>query len=721
MSAHIPVASDVTFSALRDRPAADDPITKLFFDHTMPSGLRLLAVAEPVHRTMHGYLTAGAALAAFEEALVVAVNGGVESGLVRAFAAANQAVRSANQLTVVDQRAFAGITAVIIEGQTALVGYVPPGQALLIQDRRLYGVPDLSSWLPGYMPDGIVEAQEPLGLRCTVIPLLRRTAIREGDRLMIGTSVVGRILAGRELTLLADAPETAVVEQLEEALAAADLDDTYAAWIRFDADPNSVAKRHEHMHEMDRVWKGQSTQPFSAVHLDDERTRAVQVSSSTDRLHTRIIEMSERVFGRSGLDTLPLGATRRSDVPYGAILDRGRARKRTSAPSGWRAWLPRGMHISRRELIGFVLVIAMAASILYGRDIRQARAAKQDRYLGSARTELTLAADASDNQVQLQHLDAAERAITEAIEHGTKASEVEPWQHKLAKAKDEAAGIQRLSSPTQIVELPKSAKATEPKLIFTSGHLYLIAGSVYEVGLATNELTPILNKGKRVDNVKVHAIVDATVDGGLLLVSDGISLFQLNADGSWTVNELPDRDSGTWTGSATGAFKGNYYLLDPDKPAIDRFAAGTLDQAPEDWLTDSQPELANSVDMVIDGNIRVLLADGTVETFYRGKVKGTLSLGTPGSRAHYVGLASNSNGTQLYAVISRSDGASFVVCEIASGTVQEVASLTSWHAGYDSTANKALSNATDFAVDPSTGTLYVVAPSGVWKAAVPTL
>src|SRR6188472_3019475 len=76
--------------------AADDPLRRLFVDRSITGGMRLLALAEPVHRTAGGHVAAAAALAAFEEAFVVARSEGIESGLTRAFAAANSAVRSAN-------------------------------------------------------------------------------------------------------------------------------------------------------------------------------------------------------------------------------------------------------------------------------------------------------------------------------------------------------------------------------------------------------------------------------------------------------------------------------------------------------------------------------------------------------------------------------------------------------------------------------------------------
>jgi hypothetical protein len=717
------LAHAVTNDAQHRDATGDDPFARLFFDHTTAAGIRLLAVAEPVHHSVHGYLTAAAALAAFEEALLVAVNCGVEPGLVRAYAAANEAVRAANQLTVVDQRAFAGITAVAIDGQSAVIGVVPPGQSRLIQDGRLYGVPDLKTWSPAFMPCGAGDGQDPLGLRASVRPLFRRTTVREGDRLLLGASAVGRVIGNRELMPLADSPDVAVVDQLEAALEASGVEQAYAAWIRFDADPSVAARRAERLNEIDRLWKGQAAHPPLPTpdaddSLDSPRLRR---SQRWNALHTRLIEVSERILGGRSAEPLPFETIRRAELAASeGSLRKLRATRPNKSASSFHTWLPRGMRppISRREIIGLLLVLAIVCSALYGRDVRFARAAKPDRYLTTARTELSLAAQATKPADQDLHLAAAQQALNNALNHGAKPEAIAPWQHQLAAAKDAADGTARLTGIVKLDALPAGSKDARPRLLLAGDTLYLIAGSVYQVDTASNALQPVLIPGHRADGVVVGAIVASTVDGGALLVSDGATLFRLNADGSWDAAPLPIAGD-AWTGAAAGAFKGSFYLLRPEHAQIVKFAASGLDSEPNDWLKEPDSALANAVDMEIDGSIHVLLANGTIETYFKGMPKSSVALAAQGDPGSFLGIAPGSDGHNLYAVEFEKGEATLFQLDLASGATRRIGALTSWHAGYDAAQTAAFGQTIDFAVDDAAGLLYFVTADGLWKATLP--
>lgn len=706
-------------------PIGGDPLARLFFDRVTPGGVRVLALAEPVHRTPHGYLTAANALTAFEEAVLVAINAGIEPGLERAFTAANEAVRAANRLTVVNQRAFAGITAVAIQGQTATIGFVPPGQALLLQDGRLYGIPDLSSWSPNFMPAASTDGHEPLGLRCAVRPVYRRTTVREGDRMLLGASAVGRVLADRGVVPLADAPDVAVAEQLEAALAAAGVDDAYAAWFRFDADPCVVAARAERMQQVERLWKGQapSTQPFapvpvSADELTDPRYRR---SHSMDRWHTRMIEASERVLGRHEPEALPYDAVRRPDVACAPMsLGRYRPARQRPVSAGLRGWLPRGLFpaVSRKGTLALLVAAAIVGSSAIGWNVREARASRSDRYLAQARSELDLAAGATGS-VAFVHLGAAERALDAALDHGASAEEVASSQQELAASLDATSGLVRLADIQLLTRLPGGLDTASAHLVLAGGKLYVVAGSVYEVDTAGQRLMPVLEPGRRVDGIRAGAITAATVDGDALLVSDGENLFRLETGGVWTAAELARAEgSRVWDATATGAFKGNYYLLDADSAQIEKFAADDLTGDPVDWLDEPDPALGRAVDMVIDGRIYVLTADGTLTTYYKSEVEGGASLATEGDGGRFIGLAAGSDG-RLYGLETGEERATLVRYDLKGGQIARYAPRTRWHQGYDAAGAGAMAQAVDFAVDAERGLLYFVTSDGLWRVALP--
>jgi hypothetical protein len=220
MNTTSPVDYEVNIGTPASAEETDGPFAQLFCDRTVGGGVRVLAVAEPMQRTGFGYFTAAAALAAFEETLIVALKDGVSNGLARAFKSANDAVRRGNSRSEGGLRAHAGITSIVIEGQAATIGFIPPGQALLVQDGQLYAIPDLQSWAPGFMPCADVDEPEPLGFGANVRPLIRTTQIGSGDQLLLGASSVGRALTNPALGPIRELSEATIMNRDEAGLAA---------------------------------------------------------------------------------------------------------------------------------------------------------------------------------------------------------------------------------------------------------------------------------------------------------------------------------------------------------------------------------------------------------------------------------------------------------------------------------------------------------------------
>jgi hypothetical protein len=316
---------------------------------------------------------------------------------------------------------------------------------------------------------------------------------------------------------------------------------------------------------------------------------------------------------------------------------------------------------------------------------------------------------------------AAQRALNDAINHGAEPAELAPLQQAVAAAEDTASGIGRITEIAKLFDVPAMAAEGQPRLLLAGGRLYLIAGGVYLVGEHDAAPQPVLTPGQRKDGVKAGTIVDAAVDGGELVVSDGATLFRLRDDGGWDALALPDGSEDGWTGDAAGAFKGSFYLLDPENGQIVKFAGSALDNPPSDWLASSEPSLANAVDMEIDGSIRVLLADGTIITYFKGDQTGSVSAAGPSGLGSFVALAPSASEGVVYAVEIEGGSATLVRVDLTSGETVRLAALTSWHAGYDASATRAFGETVDFAVDEATNTLYFVTDRAVWSATLPAL
>ena len=705
---------------------SDDPIRRLFVDQILPGGTRLLAMAEPVHRTPGGYLTAATALVAFEEALAVAIDSGVEAGLTRAFGAANTAVRLADHSAAVGRREFAGITAIVIAGVDAFIACVPPGQALLLQDERLYGVPDLATWAHGYIPREGSEAPEPLGLALFVRPVMRRTLISAGDQVVLGSSAVGRVMATVQPTpRQAGAAQQAaapVVQTIERALETSRVEDAYAAWVRV-APVTARAASTERFVEIER----NRTRPYaetrperSATPHTDPRLRRAQ---RFDRLHGRMIDASERLLGGRETETLPLDARRRAAAPPGAsALERHVQRHQLSLGPTLRCRLPRGprLPVSKRSLLALFVVLVLIAGAALGYDVRQARADKQDRHLNTARIELQRANLAgSDEEIQ-RHLAEARQALDEALENGADETVIAQWQSQADAVEDRINNVRRIKSLTRIGTLPPSLAGESARLVYAGGQLFLVANEVYAIDDANLRMIRLLKEGDKVGRTAAGRITGATADGQDLVVTDGRSLFRRTPEGRWSAKRLADSASSEgWVSAACGMFKGSLYLLEIDaSPQIKKFDANALDREPNNWADDDAiPAISTGVDMVVDGNIFVLTGNGTIHELHKGDLTGEIELDPLGDDSRFVGMDRGEATSALFVIEVSGTDARLTRVEPEGKDVVHFLPPKYDPAGQAGAA-AAFTRATEFVVDEVTGFVFVLTPDGLWRGAL---
>ncbi len=698
----------------------DDPVAQLFFDRTTSTGVRLLAVAEPVNRTPHGFLTAAAALAAFEEAVIVAIKVGIEPGLYRAFAAANDAVRAANHRTHGSLRAYTGVTAVAIDGQHATIGYVPPGQVLIFQDGRMYGVPDLATWEPGFMPWSDSEEPEPLGFSPVPRPRFRRTIIGSGDQFMLGESSVGRVLAKPEFGSFDDLTEENVVTRVEEGLAASGVEDAYAAWIRCDkAAARSVNEAR--MAEIERIWHSQPGSASGRSELgflvDPRQRRAIK----RDQWRERLIETSERLFGRREVECLPLESYRRTSAPVGAgSLHRYVAPHHPTFTPWFRAWLPRGLRLphSRRSFAALIAVLLVVASVAVTQNVRDTRAAKQDLFLSVAEIEILQAQSATSRDAAASHIELANNSLDNALANGADSDLISDWRNDLAEVEDRWNGVGRFTEMKRIGTIPENLNVEKPQLIQVGSSLFLIAGGVYQIDESKQQLMSMLEPGVKIDGLTVRSIVSAAVDGEDLLVTDGRSLFRLDESMTWSSSRIASSTAGDgWNARATGAYKGSYYLFDANAKQINKFDGSQLDEQPVEWLNDKAVKHATHVvDMVVDTDIYLLTTDGSIFSFNRGKVGERYQIPDASDRASMVGLYGGTELAYLYVVeIDNKRGELVRYDAVSQERILYLAPAPS-HLNFNGAATNAFSETVDFAVDENAGVIYFVTPDGVWRA-----
>ncbi len=718
MSAAFDFDNDVTAAGPLLPAHADDPFARLFCDRTTTSGIRLLAVAEPVDRKPEGYLAAAAAIAAFEEALSVAVLNGAEAGLQRAFVSANDAIRSSNRRVMASKRSFVGITAVVINGQSATIGFVPPGQALLIQDGKLYGVPDLASWKTGFMPVADQDAPDPLGFSATVRPQIRTTEIGVDDQFVLGASAVGRVLAHQDTPSLSDSDRHGVITRLEEALADSGVDDAYAAWIRCDPAPE-ITVSTERMAEFERIWRGQqpavlSPLPSREVQTDPKLRRA----ASFDALHIRLIEASERVFARKEPVALPLDSRRRQITPLGAgSLERYVAPRILHVGPGLRSVMPRGMRISVRSLLGLIVVLTVVTAIALTKDVELGSGSSQDELLSQASTELQLARASATDEEALAHLAVAQRAVDKALGKGSDSEVAAGWRNEIAQATDKANGVIRLGEISRIGSMPESFAGSNPQLLFAFNRIYLLADGVYEVGASDHQLLPVLLPGDVIESTSFGTVQNAAADANGMLVSDGTSLFTLDRSGNWSA--MPLERTLRNSVSQTGLYKGSYYVLDAPVAQVTRLS-GTIPSAEPVALLSEEAMafVSDPVDLAVDGYVYLLEREGSVKVFFKGEYKGSLQVLPDEVDQNVVGLFRGDRDSDLYVVAVKNGAGTLAIYDRTEHETSLYALPTEMHLAFNPEAEAAFANAIDFVVDESTQTLYFVTTEGLWQASL---
>jgi hypothetical protein len=154
----------------------------------------LLALADPVERAP------GDAVAAREilEGLRGEIDGrepdDVIGALHTAYAGLSGWLLGQNRANAGRRKIFLGLTCVVGCGDDLFIAQVPPGQALIRQDGRLYAFPRLRSWLPTFQPSRTYDLPNPLGLREVTEPQVHYSRAVTGDLLaVVSSSVAARL------------------------------------------------------------------------------------------------------------------------------------------------------------------------------------------------------------------------------------------------------------------------------------------------------------------------------------------------------------------------------------------------------------------------------------------------------------------------------------------------------------------------------------------------
>jgi cell division protein FtsB len=221
------------------------------------------------------------------------------------------------------------------------------------------------------------------------------------------------------------------------------------------------------------------------------------------------------------------------------------------------------------------------------------------------------------NDVGFSKLLLAQELAKKALESDFNRSEVETLLSNIQQKIDEISITKRVSAEYLFAE----NLMVVPKIIlYSNNNLYLIseAGEIALYNIKTKE-------GKTVASLpegsgKVITAAAANAIDQIYVLTDGYKMYSYsNEDRVITALEISD-DAGKWEESTTIAeYAQNIYFLDSQAgvvwkhiPSDNGYSKG------HDYLDTVNGSIKNAVDMVIDGDIFILLPDGTIRRFSRG-------------------------------------------------------------------------------------------------------
>jgi hypothetical protein len=701
--------------ALIDGQAAD-PDGIVFIDQAPDRwGRLLLACVEPGEFSERGLELAAVALRTLRHVFAV-TPGAASEALHTAFAAANDALLAENRVLTTgrwERRICVGATAVVLQGRDVYVAQAAPSQAILIQDQRVYAFPEVASWRGDYVPDAIIPQSLPLGLAEDPATQIFQSDAAPGDLIALCATSVGHQLARDDESLLALFDASLLTDDLEGSV-----DRLERLIVR-----KGIVSSFAVVASITRLG---ATQQFPGMRTRSRRSLAGGISGSgqDDALpvprgalaRDAAIAVAERFSRAVPAPAQESAARKRITAAPGAQSVR-RYRESGGLPVELRANLPRGpvVHVPARVLAISVALLMVAGgagatvNFQHGRDARaRAALAEVDRSLQDA---------AANPLVATSMVTQAEQALDEARASGANPDLVSEYARALSTVRDNAWKMRRLQDVQMLGALPTSAVGVPARLALSGETLYVAAGDLYELHPREKRLVLLLAQGTDVAGKRVGKLRSVSVDGGVVIASDGTATFFRDSQGAWQRRALAVNEVGkmsdtlpivSWGDAAYGvSWEGN----------IVRFFETSAGPQAEDWSTSEQnPDLLQVMDFVIDGKIHLLLQDGRILTFSRGQLESTVTpfvtprLGTPRSLAQ-APLAAQRYLVDGDAVIGSNQGR-FIRVDGNGNTTQFLTPETA-------TAGNALANVDEVAIDELTGTVFWIADDVVWQARLP--
>ncbi len=728
------------------------------------TGRRGYVVAtEPLDRSWSGIELAGQAREIIVTELRRLQHLPADEALGRSLAAANAVVfgkTHESAITRLEDAPLIGATVIVFEDQFATFAHLPPGQLLLVEDGLIYTLPDFESWFPNYeQPDLSTNAAEPLGYASWTAPLMAQTEIRAGDAIILCASETGRafiedvIGSGhsiRDLSYLHHRDPDIVLDTFKDVVISRDMTTAAVAVISFPPLPNSaqiqtISDVRQRAREYWRHSKAvvrqlrpaaarsrKATPPQMAGAQTMAATSTVAVTSTAGATTTRKFRGQERIRGLFEPAPDKKAAWRKPSqisefgVPGAHGVDLFRGQTHYMGDASWRHNLPR-LPIIGSAWIWPLMVMIIAGVILGGLWVRQEYLLPDvdiDATLAEIDQRIVTARDADDDAEVAAVLAVAQGEIDRAREMGVPAETLDQRQQVVTEMLDDATAVVRMSDVQRIGSLPEEFGDASVQGVYTPAGVFFVAGSLYQYRPNQDgsrpDLVTILTQGEEIDGSTVGSLWGLAFDAKGLYVTDGETVFMLPVESQeWRAVKLGRINNQEWTPGPIAAFDGSIYLLEAQYRQIYRFPIETSETVaePRDWLlTGARDQIERATDLAIDGNIYVLLEDGTVQQMYQGDLRTEImpDYVAPDVAEALVGRGGSGYLYQAVAVDIGDDGR-IVAFDLEGNHAVQLKLPIGFSTG-DANVREPFDGVQDVIVDESTGTIYIINADAIWTA-----
>ncbi|MDQ4099848.1 MAG: hypothetical protein M3121_05060 [Chloroflexota bacterium] len=779
-------ASAVAFALSRGAPA--DAREWLTVD--LPMGLNpgrrgIIVAVEPVVRTERSIELATRA----RELLVIRLRerGTPEEVLTRAFASASAALCEENGVGAdasFEGRVLLGVTALLIEDETATVAFVPPGQTLIVQDGLVSAIPELGSWLPDYVPESPLSVVETMGFSPVIAPAMVRTELKPGDMVIVGSAACGQALArevsaaglrASDLSYLFGHDPDFVLDLFRGVFIRDGVDAAAVAVVGFPPLPSAVQVRTlaDVGRRLQERWRAGGANvrrwlpsprpiavpaaaggrtgvlstaydvPFAASPHRAAADSGVPVSPAPPAEAAAGVRANERPEWIRGAHRRLAGvyewfspqwaSTWRRPSPvhqfglpgaHGVHLYRGTASG--MGEENWRSLLPRLPLIQTimRWGLALLLIIALLLGGLYARQQALGDSERVQELIAVVDGHIIAARTAGDRTAIRAELDAAQAALQDAEEEGAGDDLVVARRQEIVRQRDVLDSVIRFTNVARVGSLPAELDGDIAQLVMTADGAYAAGGGLFQLQPDARQIVRVLQPGQTIDDAKVDELFGAAVDVEGLYATDGRFLYRLSAEGTWSATALEEiTGQGRWPAGPVSAFGGNFYLLVPDYRNIYKFpppAEGQTAAQPVDWVTE---QARGSLNLAVD-----FVIDGNIYVLLSdGRVqtfyKGELSdeITLRLDGDVPLALASGAGTDALYMAVRDGENGRIIVFDKAGTKAYQLLLPDGFTTG-DANIPSPYEGLRDIAIDEGAGVVYLITTDAVWTAqyAVPT-